>query len=89
MSWLDDYAEELSRRSGSEVALSREEFAAMLELARAVAHRTERRFAPVSTFLAGKFIATRLAEGRDPEVAAGEALAAAEGLLPPEPARGS
>ncbi|HEX2031457.1 MAG TPA: DUF6457 domain-containing protein [Actinomycetota bacterium] len=84
MTWLDDYAEGLARRSGSDVRLSREEFAAMLDLARAVAHRTERRFAPVSTFLAGKFVAARLAQGSDAVSAAAEALAAAEELLPPD-----
>lgn len=85
MRWLEDYAEALARRSGADVALSREEFAAMLDLARAVAHRTERRFAPVSTFLAGKFVAARLAQGADAAAAAAEALAAAEDLLPDEP----
>lgn len=72
--WLRRYAEELGQDplSGTEVAL-------LLDLARDVAHGTERRFAPVSAFIAGLYAA-----GRD-DRAAGleEAARVAHVLLEP------
>jgi hypothetical protein len=84
MTWLDEYAEALGRAAGEDLTLSREEFASMLDLAREVAHRTERRFAPVSTFLAGKFVASRVRPGGSADEAAAEAMRLATGMLPPE-----
>lgn len=48
MGWLERYADELGVAE-----LTDEEVARLLVLARDVAHSTERRFAPLSTFLAG------------------------------------
>ncbi len=55
--WLRRYAVALG-----EEPLSNQEVAAILELARDVAHGTERKFAPLSTFLAGIHAAGRLGE---------------------------
>lgn len=55
--WLRRYAVALG-----EEPLTNEEVAAVLELARDVAHGTERRFAPLSAFLAGLHAASRVGE---------------------------
>jgi hypothetical protein len=62
-------------------ALPSAEVDAVLELARLVAHGTERRFAPLSTFLAGRYVAARVAAGVPAGQALGEALDVARGLL--------
>jgi hypothetical protein len=54
--WIDLYADSLGLER-----LTDEEITELLDLARDVAHGTERRFAPLATFLAG------LAAGRDKE----------------------
>lgn len=48
MSWPDELAEALG-----EEPLTPEEVADVLDLARDIAHHTERRFAPLSTYLLG------------------------------------
>jgi len=58
----------------------------LLDLAREVAHGTERRFAPLSTFVAGRFVATRIAAGATAMDALGEAVSVARSLLAEEPA---
>ena len=58
--------------------LSPAEVDALLGLARTVAHATERRFAPLSTYLAGRYVVERLAAGVPLEQALAEAVAAAE-----------
>jgi hypothetical protein len=80
MDWIDEYAEELGR--GAEVAIEEEERRALLKLAREVAHRTERVFAPLSTYLAGRYVADRVRMGTPAEEALREALLLAERLLP-------
>jgi len=55
----------------------------LLDLARDVAHGSERRFAPLSTFVAGRFVAGRVAAGATPADALAEAVAVARSLLPP------
>jgi hypothetical protein len=57
MDWPERYSVAL------DVGLTEEEVEAILDLARDVAHATERRFAPLSSYLAGKFVARRTAEG--------------------------
>jgi hypothetical protein len=57
MDWPGRYSAAL------DVGLSEEEVDAILDLARDVAHGTERRFAPLSAYLAGKFVARRMSEG--------------------------
>lgn len=61
--------------------LSEEEAQAVLDLARRVAHGTERRFAPLSTYLAGQFVTELVKTGVPPCEALAEALAIAERVL--------
>lgn len=83
MGWPERYARELARiAEGMESGLSREEIAAMLSLSREVAHRTERRWAPVSTYVAGRFVAPRLAAGIPLSAALSELVQAAQEILP-------
>ncbi|MGI9023094.1 MAG: DUF6457 domain-containing protein [Acidimicrobiales bacterium] len=56
----------------------------LLDLAREVAHGTERRFAPLSTFVAGRFVATRIAAGATAMDALAEAVEVARSLLADE-----
>jgi hypothetical protein len=65
--WPDRYAEALG------VELTDDEVDAILDLARDVAHGTERRFAPLSAYLAGKYVTRRTAEGVSSEDAVHEA----------------
>ena len=58
--------------------LSQAEVGALLGLARTVAHTTERRYAPLSTYLAGRYVAARVAAGVPLEDALAEAVAAGE-----------
>jgi hypothetical protein len=75
MDWLDEYA-----RSLGVAALDEEDRRSLLKLAREVAHRSERVFAPLSTYLAGRYVAE---QGEDPTAAVREALRKATDLLPP------
>ena len=68
---MDDW---LSRYSAAlELDLTEDEVEAILDLARDVAHATERRFAPLSAYLAGKFVTRRVAEGTTSDAAVHEA----------------
>jgi len=51
MNWLDDYARSLGVNK-----LAAEEIDVILDLARDVAHGTERKNAPLAAFLAGRFV---------------------------------
>ena len=59
------------------------EDAVMLELARLVAHATERKNAPLSTYLAGRFVTAWVARGGTAGDAAAAAMAVAQHLLEP------
>lgn len=75
--WLVRYA-----RALAEEPLSREEIATLLDLARDVAHGTERRFAPLSTFLAGVRVGRQLTGvGGERATALEQAVAAAHRVL--------
>ncbi len=71
--WLDRFADALRvpRLDPADVE-------SLLDLARVVAHGTERKNAPLAAFLAGRWAATGAG---DPAAA----LRTAEGLLPPPP----
>jgi hypothetical protein len=56
----------------------------VLDLARIVAHGSERKFAPLSTYLAGQFVAELVRTGVPRAEALAEALAAAERALDSE-----
>ena len=75
MDWPERYSTAL------ELDLSDEEVDAILDLARDVAHATERRFAPLSTYLTGKFVARRTAGGATTDEALLEAREIAGRLL--------
>ncbi len=50
---------------------------AVLDMARTVAHATERRYAPLSAYLAGRFVAARATAGTPLDAAVAEAVRAA------------
>jgi len=75
MDWPERYSAAL------DVGLSEDEVDAILDLARDVAHATERRFAPLSSYLAGKFVARRMNEGVSATDAVREAQEVAGRLL--------
>jgi hypothetical protein len=75
----DRYAEALGLK------LTEEEVQAVLDLARVVAHGSERRFAPLSTYLAGQFVAELVRTGIPVHEALAEAVAIAERNLAPKP----
>jgi len=58
---MDDWPERYS--AALDVELTDDEIDAILDLARDVAHGTERRFAPLSAYVAGKFVTRRVGEG--------------------------
>ena len=68
---MDDWPERYS--AALELDLTEEEVDAILGLARDVAHATERRFAPLSAYLAGKYVARRVAAGANSADAVHEA----------------
>ena len=76
--WLDELADALG-----EDRISPEELGTVLKVARDVAHGTERRFAPVSTFLIGVAVGKRIASGTPREDAFRSAVEATTALLPP------
>jgi hypothetical protein len=61
--------------------LSDEEVEAVLDLARDVAHGSERRFAPLSSYLAGQFVAELVRAGVPRDEAVKEAMALAAKTL--------
>jgi len=76
---MDDWPDRYSAALGLE--LTDEELDAILDLARDVAHATERRFAPLSAYLAGKFVTRRLSEGATADEAVHEAQEVVARLL--------
>ena|SRR2546423_1716691 len=77
--WLERFAEALG-----EGAPGRAEIGAMLRLSRDVAHRVERKMAPLAAFVAGLHVGRRAAEGVSGEVALMEVTETAARLVPPE-----
>ena len=65
--------------------LSEVEKETVLELARIVAHGSERMYAPLSTYLAGQFIAELVRNGLPRAEALAEAVAVAKRTLDTEP----
>ena len=64
------------------MALDDEHADAVLDLARVVAHGSERRYAPLAAFLAGQFVVARVEAGQSLAAALAEAQALAEEVLP-------
>ena len=75
--WIDTLARELGLEP-----LSQDETTRLLNTARDVAHRVERRLTPLSTFLMGVAVGTRTAVGHPRSEVAVEVLATLESLLP-------
>jgi hypothetical protein len=81
--WLDQLADALNVRR-----LAPDELGTILKLAREVAHGTERRFAPASTFLAGVAVGIWTAGGRDRERSIADAVRTAREVIPEGPGDG-
>jgi hypothetical protein len=75
--WIDRFAAELGESGVAPAEMGR-----LLKVSREVAHRVERRFAPLSTFVVGTYVGRRVAEGASREQALTEAVEAANRLLP-------
>jgi hypothetical protein len=78
--WIDDLARALDVDP-----LTPSDTDRLLRLARDVAHRVERKGAPLASFLVGINVARRSADGSPRAGALDAAIVLAEGLLPPEP----
>jgi hypothetical protein len=78
--WIEDLALALALEP-----LSDDEGDRLLRIARDVAHRVERKGAPLASFLLGMQVARRTADGSSRAVALDDAIAVAEALLPPPP----
>ena len=86
--WLARYASALAQglvESDAQVDLGDGGEDQVLKLASVVAHGSERRNAPLATFLAGCYVALRVSEGADAAKALDEAVRVAHRLLPQEP----
>lgn len=81
--WLDAYATELLQELGGRgpEGVGDGVRESLLDLARIVAHGTERKNAPLATYLAGSFVAMRAVRGVDEDMALHEAVSIAQRLL--------
>lgn len=83
--FLERYRVALQDAAGWPFELHDEDVEAVLALARDVAHGTERRNAPLATFLLGQFVLARKAEGAPVPTVLDEAQALARTLLSDAP----
>jgi hypothetical protein len=84
--WFANFASALEQRLGRpepSIHLPDEARNPILELARLVAHGTERRNAPLAAYVAARYVAARTADGVDLPVALTEALEGARAVTPP------
>lgn len=84
--WFDSFAAALQVRLGPgdpDLHLPPERNP-LLMLARDIAHGTERRNAPLATYLAGRYVTARMAAGIDERTAIDEVRETARSLLPPQ-----
>ena len=79
--WIDDLA-----RAFGEDPLTPEETATLLDVARDVAHRVERKVTPLSTFLLGVAVGRRQAAGSSRTESLGAGLGTLQATLPEAPA---
>ena len=77
--FTEQYAKTLSDAAGVDVSLPDAD--AILDFTRRVAHGSTRQNAPLAVFLAGRFVAARVAAGVDPTRAWEEAAGLGDGLL--------
>jgi Domain of unknown function (DUF6457) len=83
--WFESYAQALEKKLGEEepaVHLSKGAKNPLLDMARIVAHGTERKNAPLAAYVAGRYVAARAHQGIDEGAALAEAFAAAQALIP-------
>jgi len=83
--WPRRYAKALEDAAGDGVELIEARTDAVLDLAREVAHGTERRFAPLAAFAAGNYVAARTRSGVPVDEALAEAVDIARSLLAAPP----
>jgi hypothetical protein len=77
--FTNDYARKLTEAAEQAIAIPDEE--AILDFTRRVAHGSERKQAPLATFLAGWYVGLRVASGTDPVAAWEEAARLGDDLL--------
>lgn len=77
--WITDYAKALQTATDTGPRVVDE--SAILDFTRRVAHGSERKNAPLATFLAGWYVGARVAEGVTPEDAWAEAVRLGDALL--------
>ncbi len=77
--WTKDYAAALRESGDPAINVINEE--AILDFTKEVAHGSERKNAPLATFLAGWYVGARASQGVDPEEAWREAAALGRELL--------
>jgi hypothetical protein len=80
---MDNWLDELARSLGEE-PLTSTETARLLDAARDVAHRVERKMTPLSAFVMGCAVGRKIADGADRCGATDEVLNQLEAALPPE-----
>ncbi len=80
--WIDQLAERLG-----EDPLSERETSLLLETARDIAHRVERKITPLAAFLAGSAVGRSMAGGASRRDAVETVVDTIRAMLPPEPAR--
>lgn len=80
---MDNWIDDLARALGEE-PLTAAETAELLDAARDIAHRVERKFTPLSTFVVGVALGRRVSAGALRTETLGELLQTVQTLLPPE-----
>ena len=80
---MDNWIDDLARTLGEE-PLTAAETDRLLDTARDVAHRVERKFTPLSTFVIGCAVGRRLASGADRTESIAAKLRQLQAALPPE-----
>ena len=83
--WLQRYARALETHLDSDGSIepSDGQSGLLLDLARVVAHGTERKNAPLATFVTGRFVQAVVDKGGDPADAIATALTVAEETVEP------
>jgi hypothetical protein len=82
VSWPEQYRAALEEAGTGRLYLDEDLVAAVLAVAKEVAHGSERRYAPLATFLAGQYVARRRQDGVTVAAALAEARSIARQLLP-------
>ena len=82
--WLSEFAQGLAAklRNGESLAPEGSSKNRLLDLARDIAHSTERKNAPLAAFIVGRYVECRVEQGVDVEDAIQEAVDIAAGLVP-------